>query len=745
MSSAGADRPAPLSQPAAVTQAIRAAARFDHRMISPSAGLLAAIPVVLVLGIGIAIGKPVWGVTMGAGAMLVGTAWRVTGGRPPLAVMALDALVMATATFLGCITGSVAWLHILMLCAWSALGGLLVGVGNRGGVIGTQAIIAAVVFGRFSEPAPQALGLAALVLVGGLTQVLFLTVIRWPLPLRGQRDATAGAYRSLAELAAGPDGASTLPAAAALDDADAALASPTMFGDAAIMTLRSLVSEGFRLRIQIMAIHALRLRLRGSGQHPEVADLAGETLDLTADMLAAAADAVQAEPGADVRLAEHAEGLTALSRSARATAEAGAAPATDEADALVMARRLAALTGQVRAIASLAPAAGKAGGLRTRRPYRPTSRPTARMHAHAEQLRANMSLQSPAGRHAARLAVVVPVATVIARELPVSRGYWVAVAAATVLRPEFGATFTRGTERALGTCLGVALAGAISVALHPAGGVIVVIVGLLGWAGYAMFPASFAVGFAFITTLVVFLLNALSPDTLSTASARLLDTLIGGALGLVAYALWPTWAHGTAWQKLAELVDAQRAYISSVLSAAAEGRRVRDEETRTLARRARLARTAAEATVARSLSEPSTRRIDATESQAALGALRRLVQAAHVVRLDTQEERARHPLPELAPLTTGIARLLELVAETLRGRPAEPDPGLAAELPDLRALYGPVERAHAGDPEALPLLAELDELVDAANGLAAAVGLEDVDDARPGRRVLQNAGHDDIS
>ena len=30
------------------------------------------------------------------------------------------------------------------------------------------------------------------------------------------------------------------------------------------------------------------------------------------------------------------------------------------------------------------------------------------------------------------------------------------VAAATVLRPEFGATFTRGTERALGTCLGVA-------------------------------------------------------------------------------------------------------------------------------------------------------------------------------------------------------------------------------------------------------------------------------------------------
>ena len=105
------------------------------------------------------------------------------------------------------------------------------------------------------------------------------------------------------------------------------------------------------------------------------------------------------------------------------------------------------------------------------------------------------------------------------------------VAAATVLRPEFGATFTRGSERALGTSLGVALAGALAVLVHPAGGVTVVLVGLLA-AGYAMFPASFAIGFGFITTLVVFLLNAINPDTLSVAAARLLDTLIGGGLGL---------------------------------------------------------------------------------------------------------------------------------------------------------------------------------------------------------------------
>ena len=50
------------------------------------------------------------------------------------------------------------------------------------------------------------------------------------------------------------------------------------------------------------------------------------------------------------------------------------------------------------------------------------------------------ALESPAGRHALRLAIVVPLAELLTRQLPLDRGYWMVVAAATVLRPEFGAT-----------------------------------------------------------------------------------------------------------------------------------------------------------------------------------------------------------------------------------------------------------------------------------------------------------------
>jgi uncharacterized membrane protein YccC len=349
-------------------------------------------------------------------------------------------------------------------------------------------------------------------------------------------------------------------------------------------------------------------------------------------------------------------------------------------------------------------------------------------------LRANASLDSPAGRHALRLALVVPAADLIARELPLQRGYWMVVAAATVLRPEFGATFTRGSERALGTSLGVALAGALAVLLHPTGAVTVVIVGLLAWAGYAVFAASFAIGFAFITTLTVFLLNAINPDTLSTAAARLLDTLVGGALGLLVFAAWPTWSRRPARSSLANLVGAQRAYIATLLGALIDGRRPSEDELRQRARRARLARTKAEETIAVSLRDPARRRIDSEWSQSLLASMRRLTQAAHVLRLDVQEDRHRMPMPALAPLAENLDELLGLVERRIAAGSTDAHDG---DLPDLRGAFSEFTRNRERTPDNLALVSELDELVDAAGGLATLVGIDPADP--PGMRADRTA------
>jgi Fusaric acid resistance protein-like len=709
----------PSSPRGALTVAVRDAARFDRRAVSVQAGLLAAIPVVAVLAIGTVAWSAVAGVTMGAGAMLVGTAWRVGGGRPPLAMLATDAAVMSLSTFVGSVTGSISWLHLGVLFVWALAGGLLVSLGNRGGAVGTQAIIAFVVFGRFSQPADASLGLAALVLAGGWTQVLFQSIVRWPTPLRAQRAATANAYRVLSSLATASSETSTLPAATALDEAQASLSSFTLFGDPALMTLRSLVNEGHRMRVGLAAIHSL-LRRR-EADLDDNADPSGRgaarVLELGAAALDLTARAIEGDRGAAAKLPEH------IHRLSSDTAERALTP---DASGLLLARRLAALAGQFRAVAALAVTAGEGSGLRNRRPRARTHRLRERLKTGLAVLRANASLESPAGRHALRLAVVVVLAELVSRHLPLSRSYWMVVAAATTLRPEFGATFTRGAERAGGTALGVGLAGAIAVALHPSGAATIVLVGLLAWAAYAVFPASFAVGFAFLTGVVVFLLNAISPDTLATAWARLLDTLVGGALGLLAYRLWPTWSETSARKSLADLVGAQRAYLKAILAAIAEGRRPDDGEIHTLSRRVRVSRTGAEATVARSLSEPATRRIDAEQSQGALAAMRRLVRAAHVLRLDAQDDHNHGAVPAIEPLATDLDTLLQDVDASFRAPPDEPLP--VAALPDLRARYDALERAAPDDPDSAAMLTELDEIVDAANGLAALAGLEDPDD-----------------
>jgi uncharacterized membrane protein YccC len=692
--------------------AVQDAAHFDRRAVSIQAGLLAAIPVVAVLAVGTIAWSAVAGVTMAAGAMLVGIAWRVRGGRPPLGVLAVDAVVMSLSTFVGCVTGSLPWLHFGLLCVWTLIGGLMVGLGNRGGVVGNQAIIAFVVFGRFSQPADASAALAGLVLAGGFSQVLFLGLVRWPTPLRVQRTATAAAYRELAGLATASVETSTLPAATALDEAQSTLASLTLFGDPALMTLRSLVNEGHRMRIELSAIHVLMRREPAAAAAEAVLESVARALDLAADTIEGDREAAAALPDVVSRVSAQADPLL--------EGREDAAPA--------LPRRLAAVAGQVRAVAAQAVSAGEGGNLRERRVRRYTHRPREAIAAGLAELRDNASLASPAGRHALRLTVVVLAAEAISRHVPLQRGYWMVVAAATTLRPEFGATFTRGTERAIGTCLGVGLAGAIAVALHPSGGMTIVLVGLLAFAGYAVFAASFAAGFAFITALVVFLLNAISPDTLATAWARLIDTLVGGGLGLLAYALWPTWSDLPARQALADLLAAQRGYLAAILSALITGRRPEESQMRPLGRRARLARTTAEATVARSLSEPATRRIDAEQSQGLLAAMRRLIQAGHVLRLEVQDERPRQPLPGLEPLAADLDALLTRVEGPLRARTDEEPPAPEAELPDLRGRYLAFARSAPAEVRSEGVVDELDEIVDAANSLKVLVGLEPAED-----------------
>jgi uncharacterized membrane protein YccC len=719
----------------AIGAAVRDAVRFDRRAVSLAGGLIAAVPVTAIFGIAIAAGDPVVAATMGAGSMLVAVAWRVGGGPPPLALLTVDAVLLALATVLGSVTGSRPALHIVVLFAWTLVVGLLVALGRRGAVVATQSVIGAVVFGRFAEPLSGALGLAGLVLAGGLATVLFVAVVRWPTPLKLQRQAVARVYAALAQLAASAPSASTLPAAARLDEARRALASRVLFDDAATLALQELVSEAARFRIELRAIHALiDQRVASSRVLRDDSSAAGTPeraavlarLREVAHVLSALACVIETnsapaaehvEPTIAALEAPHSRAPDGVAATAAQPERAGRPPAAEPAQDATLPRRLAALEGQLRAMARLAPAAVGRPGPVGRRPHVRLALTGQTPRSDLALVRANATLRSPAGRHALRLAVVVALTELLSQHVPLQRSYWMVLAAATALRPEFATTFTRGAERILGTCLGVALASLIVVGVNPSLGAVVPIIGVLAWLAYSLFPASFAAGFAFLTALVVFLLDAVAPDTLATATDRLLDTLAGGAIGLAAYALWPTWSRASAAQALADVVNAQRGYLGAVLSAAASGEPIDQRHVAQLARGARLAYTTAQETVARSLAEPPSRRIDPAASQVTLAALRRLVGAIHVLRTELTGDGSREAWPEIGQLARDLDRALAIVAGAL----STPDmPPSQLDLPPLRDLYTRLAKDSIHDPQRDVLLGELDEVIDATNTIAAA-------------------------
>jgi hypothetical protein len=667
------------------------------------------------LALGTVLHSPSAAVTMGVGAMLTGVAWRAGNGplTPPVGTMAGAAGALAAATLAGTLSGHWAWLHLVVLIGVCAVAGSAATLGRPGLVIGTQSIIAFIVFGRFPEDPAKAFGLTGLVIAGGVAQTLFASLVAVPLAWRRQRDALAAAYRLLVDLipvTLYADIPSAAASAAAFEAADQIIRGPALFADPNREALGGLVREGRRIRLELIVFRTIVAQTQRT--EPELAQAAGEQLQEAVTRLRNLLELVViAISGDEAALAE-------LFGDAAELADWGAS--RTPLGAIALDERLAALIGEVTAVARLAtalrPPARRLGVIPVGRPSLGLGRALRRVRYGLRRMRAGTTLGSSAGRHALRLAVVVPLTELLSHLLGLPRGYWAVVAAATVLRPEFGATFTRGAERVLGTLVGVVVASLIAVALDPSGWGVVAVVAVLSYFTYAVFPASFAWGTATMTGVIVFLLHAVAPDSGQIALDRGIDTAIGGAIGLIAYALWPTWSALSAGPLLARLVDAQHAYMDGVLDDLSTGSRAQESRLRPLAREARIAFADAEAAISLALSEPVHGDADPRQANTTLGALRRVVYAIHALRLELADS-GLGPLPLLAPLRLALSDALALLSLGLR------DGKASSSFPHLRRLHR--QLAHDGGDMLNPtLLVELDELVDATDTAAMTAGLE---------------------
>ena len=112
----------------------------------------------------------------------------------------------------------------------------------------------------FAGTPSLALHLSFFVILGALTEVVALVVLRLPPTLRYQRGRLANAFEAVSELARSSPNRPATDILGTLDDAEFALSSPSLFSRTDVQDLRSILDQARRIRLELTTLAGLRMR-----------------------------------------------------------------------------------------------------------------------------------------------------------------------------------------------------------------------------------------------------------------------------------------------------------------------------------------------------------------------------------------------------------------------------------------------------------------------------------------------------
>lgn len=564
-----------------------------------AAGLRAATATVTPLLIGHLLNAPALATWASLGGFNVSLGDKGGAYRTRAATMGALALSVSFSAALAALVGRYPALAILVTFLVATSTSFARVYGNAAASIGLSTATTFVVSLAFPAVAPEAaLERAAFVLVGGLWAML-LSLVLWPLrPYRPARLDVAQSYRRTALY-------SSHVAAAADGQAGSDLAR-----DLQSREDRRQVREALeRARATLGAMRRGRQAETGRGERLLVLLEAAEQSFVQVLSLADLLEALPADPLAAPARSAALRALAGFADTAREVALlieeepsrrqpppipwgddairaaiASAPPpgaASDAGSRLLRARleHAAALVARLRGLAAVA--AETAATLEDEHPV-PT--PVARTGEHRmvveeaprsliAPLVEGLSLRSVALRHSLRVGIVTAVAVALAAALHLHRGYWVTLTVLVVLQPYSGATWIKVVQRVAGTVLGGALAAAIAAAVHDPRGILVAVF-VLAATCVAVLPINYGAFSVFLTPTFVLLAEVNAGDW-HLASLRVLDTLVGGALGLAgSRLLWPSAGREYLRGQIAASLDALREYARAVVAHAGQpGRR----------------------------------------------------------------------------------------------------------------------------------------------------------------------------
>ncbi|QCX41012.1 hypothetical protein FF125_06615 [Aureibaculum algae] len=173
----------------------------------------------------------------------------------------------------------------------------------------------------------------------------------------------------------------------------------------------------------------------------------------------------------------------------------------------------------------------------------------------------HLSFKSTIFRHALRLSVAVVAAYLLGSLLDIKNAYWIILTLIVIMRPNYGLTRERFLNRIIGTIIGAAVAALIIFTTQN-----IIVYGVLAVLSltfaFSLIQQSYKVGAAFITLHVIFVYALLQPNAFSVIGYRVLDTLIGAILAVIAnYVLWPLWEFKNLDQDILAVLKANNNYL----------------------------------------------------------------------------------------------------------------------------------------------------------------------------------------
>lgn len=176
----------------------------------------------------------------------------------------------------------------------------------------------------------------------------------------------------------------------------------------------------------------------------------------------------------------------------------------------------------------------------------------------------NLSFSSTVFRHAVRLTITIVAGFIIGQFLPFQNVYWILLTIVVIMRQEYGLTKERTFQRIFGTILGGLIAFGILSVVHDKNviGGLAIIAMLFG---FSFTPTNYKIGATFVTVYVVFVYGILTPNIEDVIQYRILDTLVGATLSILAnYFLWPSWEFLNVPSRIEKAIQANRNYIQEI-------------------------------------------------------------------------------------------------------------------------------------------------------------------------------------